>query len=179
MPHVPSSRVNPPSARSWQRLARRIGKCSPKRVDRPATVCPNRRRQFLALHFGKCSSLSLTGSLVWFYPWEPRRFGGVAWVGVVRVRRPAQCQKRPSSALRVMRKRKETWELGFPGFWPSRFGNRERCGQGELFVIKQNRSGNTQDVPRKLEKGSPLEKHKQLHRWTRKFNAGGSSRKCK
>lgn len=56
MPHVPSSRVNSPSARSWQRLARRVGKCSPQRADESAPTYPNRRRQFLALHFGKCSS---------------------------------------------------------------------------------------------------------------------------
>lgn len=40
MPHVPSSRVNPPSAGSWQRLARRVGKCSPKRADWPEPFVP-------------------------------------------------------------------------------------------------------------------------------------------
>lgn len=78
---------------------------------------------------------------------------------MVRVRTPAQYQKQPSSALRVMRKPKELGNLAFQDFGLLGSETERECGQGELFVIKQKRSGNTQDVPKKLEIGPQLEKH--------------------
>lgn len=147
MPHVLSSRVNSPSARSWQRLARRVGKCSPKRAEESATVCPNRRRQFLALQFGKCSSQSKRG----LESSVPRKRLSVARLG------QAWCACAGllctgNSRLRVKGKQRG---FGNPPFQD--FGllgaEPDMLSSGRIFVIKLKRNGKTPEVPRKVEKG--------------------------
>lgn len=147
MPHVPSSRVNSPSARSWQRHARRVGKCSPKRAEDSATACPNRRRQFLTLNFGKCSSPSRQGLQPSSVPGKGLSVAllGQAWCACACLLRTG------NSRLRVKRKRGELGNLAFQDFG-FQGAKPEKLSSGRIFVIKLKRIGNT-EVPRKLEKG--------------------------
>lgn len=158
MPHVLSSRVTRPrpAAGNASRVVSGSVVQSGQKIPQPDA--PNRRRQFLALNFGKCSSPSQQGLSSSPVPGKSLSVAllGQAWCAC------ACLLSTGNNRLRVKPKRRELGNLAFQDF--GLLGAElEMLSSGRIFVIKLKRSGNTPEVPRKLEKGL-RHKHTELHR---------------